>query len=142
MAEQASEMAGFPKPQEGTFVWTEIAVSPDDAEKCKAFYKAVFGWIFKDGTATENSPAYHEFSTGGDHPVGGLYETDPKWFGEGPVPPPHFMAYVAVDDIDANAKKIEELGGKVLKGPMEIPHVGRFAIIQDPTGAVLATFGK
>jgi predicted enzyme related to lactoylglutathione lyase len=36
MAEQASEMAGFPKPREGTFVWTEIATN--DAEKSKAFF--------------------------------------------------------------------------------------------------------
>lgn len=136
MAETASEMAGQPLPKEGSFVWTEIA--SNDAEKCKAFYTAVFGWTFKDGDAA-GGMKYDEFSTGGDHPVGGLYQIDPKWFGE-TVPPPHFMTYVAVDDVDANAKKAVELGGTLIREPMDIPHVGRIAIIQDPTGAVIATF--
>ena len=142
MAEQAqaSELAGFPKPQEGTFVWTEIAVNKGDAEKCKAFYAAVFGWKFKDSNAAEGMP-YHEFSTGGDNPAGGLYEIDPKFFeGQPQLPPPHFLPYIAVDDIDANAKKAEELGATILKGPMDIPNVGRFAVIKDPAGAVFATF--
>src|SRR5262245_37354257 len=139
MAEQASEMAGFPKPREGTFVWTEVATN--DAEKSKAFFAAVFGWKFKDGNAGEGMP-YHEFSTGGGNPAGGLYEIDPKWFeGQPQIPPPHFMNYIAVDDIDANAEKAKQLGATILKGPMDIPNVGRFAIIQDPTGAVFATFG-
>ena len=138
MAEAASEMAGQPTPKQGEFVWTEIA--SNDAEKCKAFYTAVFGWKFKESPSANEGMKYDEFATTGDLPVGGLYEIDPKWFGD-MVPPPHFMNYVAVDDIDANAKKAEELGGKVLKGPMDIPNVGRFAIIQDPTGAVIAIFG-
>jgi len=137
MAEQASEMAGQPMPKEGAFVWTEIA--SNDAEKCKAFYSTVFGWKFKDSDASSEGMKYDEFSTGGDHPVGGLYEIDPKWFGE-KVPPPHFMTYVAVDDVDANANKAVELGGTLIKEPFNVPNVGRIAIIQDPTGAVIATF--
>lgn len=50
------------------------------------------------------------------------------------------MTYVAVDDVDANAKLAKELGGIVIKEPSDIPNTGRFAIIQDPTGAVFATF--
>ncbi|HTH36539.1 MAG TPA: VOC family protein, partial [Pyrinomonadaceae bacterium] len=61
-------------------------------------------------------------------------------FGDGPIPPPHFMTYIAVDDVDANAELAKSLGGTVLKEPDEIPNVGRFAIIQDPSGAVFATF--
>ncbi len=45
------------------------------------------------------------------------------------------MGYIAVEDIDAAVKKTPELGGTVLHGPQEVPGVGRFAIIQDPTGA-------
>jgi len=136
MAEQASEMAGWPMPKEGEFVWTEIA--SNDAEKCKAFYTAVFGWKFKDSDAAAGMK-YDEFATIGDNPVGGLYQIDPKWFGE-KVPPPHFMTYVAVDDVDANAKKAVELGGTLIREPMDVPNVGRMAIVQDPTGAVIATF--
>ncbi|MEP6850906.1 MAG: VOC family protein [Acidobacteriota bacterium] len=141
MAEAASEMVGQHVPKHGEFVWTEIA--SNDAEKCKAFYTAVFGWKFKESTSASDSEGggmkYDEFSTVSDHPAGGLYQIDPKWFGE-MVPPPHFMTYVAVDDVDENAKFAAEIGGTIIRGPMDIPNVGRMAIIQDPTGAMIATF--
>lgn len=141
MAEAASEMVGRHVPKHGEFVWTEIA--SNDAEKCKAFYTAVFGWKFKESTSAENADSqgmkYDEFATISDHPAGGLYQIDPAWFGDNP-PPPHFMTYVAVDDVDENAKLAAEIGGKVIRGPMDIPNVGRMAIIQDPTGAMIATF--
>jgi len=57
-----------------------------------------------------------------------------------PLPPPHFMTYIAVDDVDENAKQAVELGGTVVKEPADIPNTGRFAIIMDPTGATFATF--
>src|SRR6187401_1230676 len=137
MAEQASEMAGSALPRDGSFCWTEIA--SNDADKCTAFYNAVFGWEFKGGDANNPGMDYREFTTGGDRPVGGLYQIDPAWFGDNP-PPPHFMTYVAVDDVDENSKLAQELGATIIRGPMDIPNVGRICIIQDPTGAMISTF--
>ncbi len=137
MAEQASEMAGWPKPKEGEFVWTEVA--SNNAKACESFYSKVFGWEFKHSQNAEAGMDYIEFTTSGGNPAGGLYDMNPDWFGGNP-PPPHFMTYIAVDDVDANAKKAEELGGKILKPPMDIPNVGRMCVIQDPTGAVFSTF--
>ncbi len=136
MAEQSNEMAGWALPQHGTFCWTGVAST--DADKCTAFYEAIFGWQFKGGDA-DTGMDYREFTTGGDNPVGGLYEMNPAWFGGNP-PPPHFMTYVAVDNVDENARLALELGGKIIRGPMDIPNVGRMSVIQDPTGAVIATF--
>lgn len=138
MSQEASEMAAFAGPEPGSFCWTEIASS--DAEKCKSFYTNVFGWTFQDSKAMTDGFAYHEFSNGGEYPMGGLYTISPEMCGEGELPPPHFLSYVAVDDVDANAKLAIELGGKLIKEPMDIPNVGRFAIIQDPTGGVVAIF--
>ncbi len=140
MADDASEMAGWGNIPHGTFCWTEIAST--DAEQCKAFYNNVFGWKFKDSKAVTDGFAYHEYSTpGSDYPAGGLYEITPEMCAPGqPLPPPHFMTYVGVDDVDENAKLAVELGGKVIKEPDDIPNTGRFAIIQDPTGAVFSTF--
>ena len=45
---------------------------------------------------------------------------------------------VTVDDVDATAKKAEELRGQIFVAPTEIPDVGRFAVIQDPQGAVFS----
>lgn len=135
----AQEATGFAGPAPGSFCWTEIA--SNDAAKCKAFYTNVFGWKFKDSDATDGAFAYHEYTTGGDFPAGGLYEITPEMCGEGqPVPPPHFMTYVAVDNVDENAKLAVELGGTIIREPMDIPNTGRFAIIQDPTGAMISTF--
>ena len=137
MAEQASEMAGRPMPKQGAFVWTEIASS--DAAKCKQFYKDIFSWKFHESDATQTGMEYMEFSSGGDQPVGGLYQIKSEWF-DGDPPPPHFLSYVAVDDVDANAKLATELGATIIRGPMDIPNVGRICIIQDPTGGMIATF--
>ena len=139
MSQEASEMAGYAGLAHGDFCWTEIAST--DAAKCKEFYTNVFGWKFQDGDTSKGPIAYHEFSTGGDYPAGGLYEISAEMCGEGePLPPPHLMTYIAVDDVDENAKTAVELGGTVIKQPMDIPNTGRFAIIADPTGAMFATF--
>ena len=54
--------------------------------------------------------------------------------------PPHWLAYVHVKDVDKLAAKTEELGGKVTFSPTDIPKVGRFTVIQDPQGAIVAGF--
>lgn len=139
MAEQASEMAEWAGIPHGSFCWTEIA--SNDAEKCKAFYTNVFGWKFEDSKVVDGF-AYHEYSTpGGDYPAGGLYQITPEMCAPGqPVPPPHFMTYVSVDDVDENAKLSVELGARIIHGPLDVPNVGRMCIIQDPTGAMFSTF--
>ncbi len=138
MSETAVESAEWPLPKHGTFCWTEIATT--DVDRCIEFYSALFGWKFKKSEATGEMP-YIEFSTGDDVPVGGMYQIDPAWFGDDP-PPPHFMTYIAVDDVDENARAAAEAGATIVRGPMDIPNVGRFCVIQDPAGAVFATFGQ
>jgi predicted enzyme related to lactoylglutathione lyase len=51
--------------------------------------------------------------------------------------PPHWMVYFAVDDIDAAAARVEELGGRVAVPPTDTP-AGRFAVVNDPQGAVFS----
>jgi hypothetical protein len=50
--------------------------------------------------------------------------------------PPHWLIYIAVDDVDAAAPKAEKLGGKILAPPFDVMDAGRMAVVQDPTGAV------
>jgi len=49
--------------------------------------------------------------------------------------PPHWGAYITVDNADESARKCTELGGEVVYGPADIPKIGRFAVIRDPQGA-------
>jgi predicted enzyme related to lactoylglutathione lyase len=48
------------------------------------------------------------------------------------------MNYVQVNDCDATAAKATSLGGKVCMPPTDIPNTGRFAMIQDPQGAMFS----
>jgi predicted enzyme related to lactoylglutathione lyase len=116
-------------PANGTFCWNEL--STRDAESAKKFYTQLLGWQLKESDAA--GMAYTEIVAGGEH-VGGIYQMGAE-FGEAPS---HWMAYVAVDDVDASAKRVEELGGKVCVPPTDIPNVGRFSVINDPTGATLS----
>jgi predicted enzyme related to lactoylglutathione lyase len=54
--------------------------------------------------------------------------------------PPHWAVYIAVDDVDARLAKCQELGANLLHGPMDIPTVGRMALVQDPQGATFWLF--
>jgi predicted enzyme related to lactoylglutathione lyase len=54
--------------------------------------------------------------------------------------PSFWMPYFQVADCDGAAAKATELGAKVMVGPQDIPSTGRFAIVQDPQGAVFAVF--
>lgn len=50
------------------------------------------------------------------------------------------LIHIHSDDIEADLKKVEELGGKVLYQKTEIPQTGWFGVFQDPTGNVLAVY--
>ncbi|MCA1557704.1 MAG: VOC family protein [Acidobacteria bacterium] len=113
----------------GTFCWNELATK--DLGAAKSFYTALLGWQLQESQAA--GMAYNEIVAEGEH-IGGVYQVTEE-YGEAPS---HWMAYVAVDDVDAKAKRVAELGGKVCVPPTDIPNVGRFCVITDPTGATLS----
>ena len=118
-------------PANGAFCWNELATT--DLESAQNFYKTLLGWEIKESNATGAGMVYNEIVVGGQH-VGGVYKMGPE-FGQAPS---HWMAYVAVDDVDAKARQVWELGGKVCVPPTDIPNVGRFCVVNDPTGATIA----
>ena len=133
MVEKATGMAPD-MPSHGTFCWSEIATT--DLGKARPFYENVFGWRFDKSENTGEEMEYFEFSSSGEsYPDAALYEMKPEMFGGSTPPPAHIALYVAVDDVDASVAKATELGGTLHFGPYEIPKVGRFAIVADPTGA-------
>lgn len=112
----------------GTICWNELATK--NAEAAKDFYTQLFGWTAVDEAMGEIT--YTVFSSGGQF-VAGMMPMTAEW---GDVPS-HWMAYVAVEDVDATARKVEELGGKICVPPSDIK-VGRFSVITDPTGATIS----
>jgi uncharacterized protein len=51
--------------------------------------------------------------------------------------PPCWGSCVTVADVDATARQAIALGGRVIRGPEDIPGVGRFAVAAEPQGAVV-----
>jgi predicted enzyme related to lactoylglutathione lyase len=45
------------------------------------------------------------------------------------------MPYIAVDDVDARAKKAVAAGAKIMKPAFDVPDVGRILILKEPGGA-------
>ena len=116
-------------PATGTFCWNELATS--DREAAKRFYTELFGWTPNE--AQFGPTTYTTFKSGGRE-IAGMLQMSPEWG----ATPPHWMAYVAVDDVDETVRRVWELGGKVCVPPTDIPSVGRFSVINDPTGATLS----
>ena len=73
----------------------------------------------------------YEMWMNGEMPVGGLMDLP------SPDVPPCWLAYVSTPDLDGTLEKVRSLGGAV-HGEMAVPQVGRFAVIADPQGGVIA----
>lgn len=115
----------------GRFIWYEL-MTPDTAG-ARDFYGKVVGWQGQEMSMPDGT--YTVLQADGDG-VAGMMALTPEAKSQGV--PPNWTGYVAVDDVDAAATKAASLGGSVLRPPQDIPGVGRFAIIADPGGAVLA----
>ena len=115
----------------GRFAWYELATT--DMESAKAFYGDVLGWGTQNVPAS--GPAYTLFTAGGAA-VSGLMELPKEATASGLRP--SWLGYVGVDDVNAAANRIEELGGAVHVPPTEIPNVSRFSIAVDPQMATIA----
>ncbi len=115
----------------GRFVWHELMTT--DTKRATAFYAKVIGW--KPEPAPEAS---YTMLTGKSGPQAGLMALPEESRAMGA--PAGWMVYIATPDVDATASQAAELGGKILRAPTDIPKVGRFAVLQDPQGAVFAAF--
>jgi uncharacterized protein len=115
-------------PGSSPFVHLELC-TPDTAA-AKAFYTGLFGWSFQD-MDMGGGMIYSTFKPDSG-PGGGLFTM--------PGVPTAWLAYVGVDDINAATDKAKSLGATIYRGPQEIPNVGWFTVLGDPTGATIAIF--
>ncbi len=113
----------------GAFSWCELTTT--DPAAAAEFYKSCFGWTIEP---MDMGMPYNVLKVG-ESAIGGIMGTPP---GAPAGMPPMWAAYVTVPDVDALAGKVEAMGGKVMVPPTDIPTVGRFAVIQDPQGAMLS----
>ncbi len=114
----------------GQFHWNEL--NTRDPERAKAFYGDAVGWTFNDIPMDEGG--IYTVCMDGETPVAGIFMMEGPHF-EGI--PPHWFAYLAVDDIDARLAKAESAGAVIKRPAFDVAGVGRIAIVEDPSGAVL-----
>jgi len=79
-------------------------------------------------------PDYNEWQVAGNS-IGGGMEMQPSM-----KMPPHWLVYFAVKSVDETAERAKELGGTINMSAMDIPDMGRFAVLSDPQGAAFAVF--
>jgi uncharacterized protein len=112
----------------GALSWNELATPDPDASS--VFYAALFDWTFEP---FEGSPDPYLTIKNGEVTNGGVRTLN------SPGPPPHWLVYFAVDDLDASLAKVAELGGATHAGPIDIS-VARIAVVADPQGAMFALY--
>ena len=122
-----SEEKNYAKP--GEFSWNELIAADETGQK--NFYTDLFGWTAETGD--DGKRPYTLFKKG-DTMVGGMMKR-PK-----PDGPTHWLAYVSVEDVDAVATRAKKLGGKIVIDPVDIPDVGRIAVVLDPQGVPIGLY--
>jgi predicted enzyme related to lactoylglutathione lyase len=101
-----------------------------DTKSAASFYTKLVGWKTK---AFDQNPSYTMFTVKGAGVAGLMALPEPN-------SPMTWLAYIGTPNVDDTARQAEGLGGKVVKKPEDIPTIGRFAIIQDPQGALFVAF--
>jgi predicted enzyme related to lactoylglutathione lyase len=118
-------------PQTGRFVWYDLMTT--DVPKAAEFFRRLFGWELQEQDMGEFGTYQMIFM--GEAAIGGMVALDPS---QGI--PAHWMAYSTVENVDAACERAIALGGSVKMPAMDIPEVGRFAVIGDPQGGCIAPF--
>jgi predicted enzyme related to lactoylglutathione lyase len=113
----------------GAFSWNELSTT--DPRAARKFYGDLLGWTFRDMNMGDGD--YTVVSANGQD-VGGIMSMPPT----AQKLPPFWGSYITVDNVDASAARATQLGGKVIVPLADVPTVGRFCVIQDPQGAMVA----
>jgi uncharacterized protein len=109
------------------FVHVELMTS--DLGKSKEFYQSMFDWQLEDipGPGMDYTLIKVGEGTGGGMmkvPMPGMASC--------------WIAYVLVDDVAASTEKAKSLGATIVKDVTEVPGMGLFSVMVDPTGASIA----
>ena len=110
--------------------FVHVELNTTDVDKSKTFYGKLFDWKLEDIPMADGT-TYTMIGVG-EGTAGGILKN--------PMPsaPSMWLAYVGVDDVRAATAKAKSLGATIIRDVTEIPGLGSFSIIMDPTGAGLA----
>jgi uncharacterized protein len=107
--------------------FVHVELHTNDVNRAKDFYTRLFDWKLEDIPGMDYTMINVGEGTGGGmmkNPVPGI--------------PSHWLAYVHVDDVAASTEKARSIGATIVMEVTEIPEIGWFSVMLDPTGAALA----
>ena len=113
----------------GRFHWNELLTN--DVEAAKTFYGEIMGWTYDKMRGPEGI-YYVAFKS--NNPVCAIAPMPAAAAADMQA---HWFSYIEVDQLDASISSAKTAGATVLRDPLDVPDVGRIAIVQDPTGAVV-----
>jgi predicted enzyme related to lactoylglutathione lyase len=129
------KFAGDPAPETppgpGRFVWHELLTH--DVKEARAFYTGVFGWDAHEVDMGETGTYW--IMKRGDIDTAGMMQMP-----DSAPAPSHWLFYVGVANVDERTDRAGALGATVMVPPRDIPNMGRFSVLADPTGAPIAMF--
>ena len=126
-------MANDETPEIGSITWFDLTV--ENATEVRDFYASVTGWEFEEISMGEYSdysmllPGSRKGISGICHARGGNTGIPAQW-----------LMYITVEDIERSRESCEKRSGKLLSPVKEYPGVGKYCIVQDPSGAAVALF--
>jgi predicted enzyme related to lactoylglutathione lyase len=103
--------------------WCHIEIPSASVDAAKKFYGGMFGWKFTDVPEMK-----YTLYNSGDGEIGGGFFNPPEGT------PRMITNYIIVTDLEDSAKKVPDLGGRVVSERMEVPGMGWFRIVSDPEG--------
>ena len=98
-----------------------IEIPADDTEQARRFWGSLFGWQFE----SYPGPSEYHMTRIGDQQGAAITNMQPESRGT--------RAYFDVDEINAGAARVKELGGEADE-PMPVPNMGWFVTCKDPQG--------
>ena len=107
---------------------THFAINTDDVEATEEFYRAVFGWRFRD----YGPPGFVQIvDDETDEPMGAIQQSRQLL---PDAPTSGFECTFGVDDVDATTERVVAAGGRLLMERFTITGVGHLVAFEDPGG--------
>jgi predicted enzyme related to lactoylglutathione lyase len=105
-----------------------------DLTAAKKFYVELFDWRLEDAQTPMGTYSSLRAKEGDGIPAGLFQPPEPA--------PSAWLPYVTVPDLVASTARAKRLGASVLQENVEVPGMGRFSLMVDPTGARFGLWQK
>ncbi len=114
--------------------WVDLSTTDD--KEALAFYGALFKW--EDDPQEMGPDFFYHLQKINGLDVGGLSQQMEVERSQGV--PPLWNTYLSVTNVDDTLAKVQQAGGALIAGPMDIFDAGRMAVLQDPQGATFSVW--